>query len=115
MSDRPLLTFDPPAHQSDLFRLPSGDWINTFAVEAARVSEKANRVTGEVGGIAYINAGGSWYSIAFDHAADAHTFLDALIEYRNKLHRPTINKNALSRQAAADLVATLKQPDGDEA
>lgn len=34
MSD--VKTFEAPAHRSDLLRLPTGDWINIYAVEAAR-------------------------------------------------------------------------------
>lgn len=103
-----LQKFEPPEHRSDLFRLPSGDWINIFTVEAARMSMKANRTTGEVGGIAYINSGGSWYSVPFEHADDAHAFVDALVEHRNELHRPRRETAALSRQDAAMLLADLE-------
>jgi hypothetical protein len=97
--------FFAPENKADLYKLPSGDWIHVASVRAARVSEKATRA-GEIGGTAYVNADGSWYSVVFDNASDAHEFVDALVTYRNEVNRRP--DRALSRSDAADLVADLR-------
>lgn len=100
--------FKEPEHRTDLYRLPSGDWINVGAVQAARISMKASR-SGEVGGIAYINADSSWYTIAFGNAEDAKAFVDALIEYRNQLHRPRVASVELTREVARELIGDMRE------
>lgn len=105
MSEAP---FTPPEHPTDLFKLPSGDWIDICAVTAGRISEKANRQTGEVGANVFINADGSWYTIHFENRDDGAAFLDALIEHRNALRRPALRGRPLGRNEALGLIDDLR-------
>lgn len=105
MTETPFIA---PAHSSDLLKLPSGDWISVMAVSAGRISEKANRQTGEVGASVHIHADGSWYTVHFDQKDDGAAFLDALIEYRNALHRPTGHARRVDRSAAEGLLEDLR-------
>lgn len=99
--------FVAPQHASDLLKLPSGDWISVMDVTAGRLSEKANRQTGEVGASVYIHADGSWYTVHFEQKDDGAAFLDALIEYRNALHRPSAHMRRLDRAAVEEMLADL--------
>ena len=100
--------FTPPEHTTDLFKLPSGDWIDISGVTAGRIAEKANRQTGEIGASVFINADGSWYTVHFVARDDGAAFLDALIEHRNALRRPARRMRGLGREAALGLLDDLR-------
>ncbi|WP_035713499.1 hypothetical protein [Azorhizobium doebereinerae] len=98
--------FAAPEHASDLYRLPSGDWIQIQNIDGARISNKPNRQTGEMGAQVHLNVAGSWHTVMFDEIADAEVWLAAIVQYRNDLLRPRSSKSA-TRAEALQMVAGL--------
>lgn len=100
--------FTPPARSSDLYRMPSGDWVKIRDIDGARVSMKPNRQTGEVGAQIHVNVAGSWHTVQFESSDDATRWLELLIAYRNDLIAPS--GRAMNRAEAHGLISQLAGP-----
>lgn len=99
--------FQRPARETDIIRLPSGDWIDPSEIEAMRVSSKPNRATGEVAAFVYISAGRSWFTVPFERQEDAHAYMDALAEWRNILVGERRPQRLVGREQAASMISEI--------
>lgn len=101
-----MTAFSPPQHETDLLRLPSGDWIEVSQITTIRLSDKAVRSSGEIGTVCHISANGSWHSIVFPTKPIGQAFADALAEYRNALIRRPM-PTAISQEDALALIRDI--------
>lgn len=76
-----------------LFRLPSGEYLRPREINAIRITERADRATGQIGARVVVGtavgANQSWYSIVdMPDAKAAHAFADAMAAYVNWVCMP---------------------------
>ena len=113
------------AHQDDFLCLPNGDYVLPEKIEAIRLSEKANRSTGEVGASVIICVNGSWYTVRFETNDIAKRFAEALAKFSEAMRRryraeeyvipePTERERMMATRDAEDMISRMTPKDGLE-